>query len=90
MRQRGGGEPRVDGVGRDTTVDQKYRVKVSGTPDSSTWQWRRTRTYYNAANQADSTVLFDRPTASRPARSGRPARGRCRVTPRRPTAWAPV
>ena len=46
----------VDGFGRDTTVDQKYRVQVTGT--TTMWQWRRTRVYYNAANQADSTVLF--------------------------------
>lgn len=45
-----------DEVGRDTTVDRRVRVKVSGT--TTTYQWRRNRSYRNEANQADSVVLF--------------------------------
>jgi RHS repeat-associated protein len=46
-----------DGLGRASTVDQRVQVK---SPDGSStfWQWRRTQTYYNTANQADSTVLL--------------------------------
>ncbi len=45
-----------DGVGRDTAHLSKVRVQV--TADSGKWQWRRSMTFYNVANQVDSTRLF--------------------------------
>lgn len=45
-----------DGYGRDTLHLAPQRVQVTAT--STQWQWRKTRTYLNIANQVDSTVTF--------------------------------
>ena len=44
-----------DNYGRDSTASRRIRVQLTATAD--TLQWRRTTTYYNVANQVDSTVL---------------------------------
>lgn len=46
-----------DAMGRDTAHLSKLRVQIaSGTANQ--WQWRRTTTYYNPADQIDSTRLL--------------------------------
>ena len=45
-----------DGLGRDTATDAKMQVQV--VTGSFQWQWRRTQTFFNPINQADSTRLL--------------------------------
>lgn len=45
-----------DSFGRDTATDAKLRVQLTAT--SSSWQWRRTETFFNPLNQADSNRLL--------------------------------
>jgi RHS repeat-associated protein len=47
---------RYDAVGRDTLSESKLRVQVTGTTTS--WQWRKVRTWYTTSNQVDSTRLM--------------------------------
>lgn len=42
-----------DGYGRTTRTDRKLKVRVSG--GVFTYQWRRSESFYNLANQADSS-----------------------------------
>ncbi|HSE28158.1 MAG TPA: RHS repeat-associated core domain-containing protein [Gemmatimonadales bacterium] len=49
-------QTKYDQYGRDTTTSSKQRVDVS--TGVTQYQWRKVRTYYTIANEADSTVLF--------------------------------
>jgi len=51
-----------DAVGRDTAPDTKVRVKASPVQ----WQWRRVQTFFNMANQVDSTRLVRTDTCADP------------------------
>jgi RHS repeat-associated protein len=53
-----------DGLGRDTATDAKVQVRVVA--DSFQWQWRRTQTFFNPINQADSTRVFRTANCSDP------------------------
>jgi RHS repeat-associated protein len=46
-----------DAMGRDTMHLSKLRVQIA-TGSATQWQWRRLTTYYNSANQVDSTRLY--------------------------------
>jgi RHS repeat-associated protein len=46
-----------DNLGRDTTHLSKLRVQIA-TGAATQWQWRWSRTWYNIANEADSSRLL--------------------------------
>src|SRR5438445_186703 len=58
-----------DAFGRDTAELKRVRVQLTAT--ATMWQWRRVQSFYNTANQADSTRLLRTdnctPCASPPA-----------------------
>ena len=50
------GRTRYDAYGRDTLSESKLRVQV--TASTTSWQWRKLRTWYTVANEVDSTRLM--------------------------------